>query len=71
MNYDNFLNKFGVKLKYLRLINNLTQEELAERLGVDAHYLSDIECGRRNITLKTVFKIAEALSVDVEKLFSF
>lgn len=69
--YNNFLSKFGIKLKYLRLMNNLTQEQLAERLKVDAHYLSDIERGKRNISLKTVYKIATALGVDPEKLFNF
>ncbi len=70
MTYEGFLNKFGVKLKYLRLLNNMTQEELAEQLSVDPHYLSDIECGRRNITLKTVYRIAQALNISVSELFN-
>lgn len=71
MSYNELLNKFGVKLKYLRLMNNMTQEELAEKLEVDSHYLSDIECGRRNITMKTIYKIASTLNVSPEKLFNF
>lgn len=49
----------------------MTQEELAEKLSVDPHYLSDIECGRRNITLKTICKISDALHVGIEQLFIF
>mgnify|MGYP003291181603 CR=1 FL=1 len=48
---------FGIKLKYLRLKKGFTQEQLAEKLVVASHYISDIECGRRNITIETVEKI--------------
>ncbi|HIS37507.1 TPA: helix-turn-helix transcriptional regulator [Candidatus Scatousia excrementigallinarum] len=71
MSYEEISSKFGVKLKYLRLLKNMTQEELAEKLSVDPHYLSDIECGRRNITLKTICKISDALHVGIEQLFIF
>lgn len=48
----------------------MTQEELAEQLSVDSHYLSDIECGRRNITLKTVYRLAQALNINISELFN-
>jgi transcriptional regulator with XRE-family HTH domain len=71
MEYDEFNAKFGTKLKYYRLLQGFTQEDLSERLDVDAHYISDIERGTRNITLKTLYKIACSLNVDPYKLFYF
>ena len=71
MDYDEFNSKFGTKLKYYRLLNGLTQEDLSEKLDVDAHYISDIERGTRNITMKTFHKIAVALGVEPYKLFYF
>ncbi len=71
MNYGEFNSKFGTKLKYYRLLNGLTQEDLSEKLDVDAHYISDIERGTRNITMKTFYKIASALGVEPYKLFYF
>lgn len=71
MNYIELRKNFGNKLKYYRLKNGYTQERLAEKLGVDAHYISDIECGSRNITFRTLAKLIEALEVEPYKLFSF
>ena len=71
MEYDVFLKNFGIRVKYLRLVKNLTQDKLAEQLKVDTHYLSDIERGRRNISFKTMHKIISALEVEPNVLFNF
>lgn len=62
---------FGNKLKYYRLMRGYTQEKLAEKLGIDAHYISDVECGLRNITFKTLSKLTTALEIEPFKLFVF
>lgn len=54
MEYKDLCVNFGNKLKYYRLMQGYTQEKFAEKLGVDSHYISDIECGTRNITFKTL-----------------
>lgn len=71
MEYNDFLKKIGIRVKYFRLLKNLTQEKLAEQLKVDTHYLSDIERGRRNISLKTLYKIYSALGIEAGALFNF
>lgn len=71
MEYKDLCAKFGNKLKYYRLMHGYTQEKLAEKLGVDSHYISDIECGTRNITFKTLYKIMTAIEVEPNKLFTF
>lgn len=71
MDYKSLSKKFGNRLKYYRLMQGYTQEKLAEKLGVDSHYVSDIECGTRNITFKTLWKLMTALEVEPSKLFAF
>lgn len=56
-------------IKIERVIKNLNQSELAELIGVHEKYLGVIEAGRQNITLKTLNKIANALRIDVSRLF--
>lgn len=51
----------GENVRRLRLAAGLSQEELAERSGFSQQYLSDLERGRRNPTVVTVFELAQAL----------
>ena len=41
----------------------LTQEQLAERSGLTQQYLSDLERGKRNPTIVTIYEISQALGV--------
>ena len=47
----------------MRLSRKLSQEELAEKAGLDRTYVSGCERGRRNIGLKNIYRLAEALGV--------
>lgn len=40
-----------------------TQEQLAERSGLTQQYLSDLERGKRNPTIVTIYELAQALEV--------
>ena len=71
MEYNELCVKFGNKLKYYRLMRGYTQEKLAEKLGIDAHYISDIECSLRNISFKTLHRLVSALDVEPYKFFNF
>lgn len=71
MSYNELLKNFGFKLKIIRMKKNISQAELAELIGVHENYISDIECGKRNITMKTINKIANALEIDEIKFFDF
>ena len=66
-----FLINFGFNLKMLRLKSGLTQAELGEKVDISEHRLSDIERGKCNLTLKTVNRLANALSIPSIKLFDF
>jgi transcriptional regulator with XRE-family HTH domain len=47
----------------IRKDRGLTQEKLAELTGLSQQYLSDLERGKRNPTIVTVYEIAQALAV--------
>lgn len=63
------LQKFGKRLKALRLDHNLTQLELAEILDMSPNFIGMIERGERNTTVENVFRIARALNVKPSNLF--
>lgn len=63
------LQKFGKRLKALRLDHNLTQLELAEILDMSPNFIGMIERGERNTTVENVFKIARAINVKPSNLF--
>lgn len=58
----------GENVRRLRLASDLSQEMLAERMGVDRAYISGLEVGRRNPTVITLWHAAEALDVPTFKL---
>lgn len=55
--------KFGDKLRELRKQKGLSQEDLALKSGLHRTYISDIERGSRNLSLKNIDKIAKALGL--------
>lgn len=59
----------GKKIRVYRKANNYTQEELGEILKIDQSYLGRIERGEINVTLETLFKIADALKISPSQLF--
>lgn len=60
---------FGKRIKELRLQENISQEELAFRCQLSKNYVSDVERGRRNVSLKVVEKFALGLKVPAYYLF--
>ncbi len=56
-------------LKIYRAIENLTQEELANKLGVTRQTIIAIENNKYNPSLNLAFKIANFLNVKIEDIF--
>lgn len=52
-------------VKILRKFHGLTQDDLAIRSGISRSYLTEIETGAKEGSLKTIKAIAEALGVDL------
>jgi transcriptional regulator with XRE-family HTH domain len=60
--------RFGQRLRALRVRKGWTQVELADYLGLDRGYISNIERGQRNITLETVQIIARGFGFTISQL---
>jgi transcriptional regulator with XRE-family HTH domain len=63
--------RFGSRIRELRMMREISQEELAWRCQLSRNYVSDVERGKRNVSLKAIEKFAKGLDVRVEDLFHF
>lgn len=61
--------KFGSILKSYRLSINLSQENLAFKTGLHRTYIGSVERGERNISLKNILVICEALETTPSMFF--
>ena len=61
----------GKRVKELRNKLGISQEELADLAGLDRTYITSVECGRRNISIVNIEKIAVALNVTLKDFFDF
>ena len=59
------IKNFGKTVRQLRDERGLSQEQLAELLYKDRAYISQVERGQKNVTLKTMVLIAKSLNVDI------
>ena len=60
--------QFGQRVKRFRTAQRISQEDLAELADLHRNYVSQIECGRRNLSLLNILKLARALKVPASKL---
>lgn len=61
---------FGENIKRIRKDMNITQEEMAKRIGISQSYIAHIERNRKNISLAVILKIAKGLKISVNKLIN-
>lgn len=62
----------GLKVAYYRKAKNMTQEQLAEKLGTSTSYIGSIESRTyKPISLKTLFRIAKVLDTPPNKFLEF
>lgn len=64
------LRKFGERIRELRKISGLSQEELADKANLHRTYIGMIERAEKNITLINIEKLAIALNVNIKQLFN-
>jgi len=58
--------RIGLRIYALRKMKKLTQEQLADRAGIQRTHLGRIEAGKYAVTLETIQAIAEALGMTVD-----
>ncbi len=68
---DSLKKNFGKRLKELRKSQGLTQEQLAEKIGMDTQNLCKMENGSHFPQTKNLYKIAEVLNIEVKDLFDY
>lgn len=61
-------NNIGLAIRALRAQRNVSQEKLALETGIGRRYMSDIENGRRNVSLETLEKLAGFFEMDASEL---
>lgn len=64
-----FVKAVGKRIKSIRLAKGIRQNEIAYRCNFDKSSYSNIESGKRNITLISLYKIANALDEPIESFF--
>ncbi len=68
---NNIRTRFGDRVRELRKLRGLSQEDFADKARVHRTYMGGIERGERNPSLKNIAAIADALDVTLSELFSF
>ncbi len=68
-NNNDILKFVGKKIRDLRNRYGFSQEELGFRCNLDRTYISDIELGKRNVSLLNIQVIADALEIHISRLF--
>lgn len=63
--------EFICNLKKYRLLKDLTQEQLAEKVGVRRETIMRLEAGKYNPSLKLAIDISRVVETPIEKLFIF
>lgn len=61
--------ELGKRIQYLRSNRKMSQEDLALESEINKNYLSDLERGCRNPTVKVLAKIARGLGISLSDLF--
>ena len=61
----------GKRVKELRNKLGISQEELADLAKLDRTYITSVECGRRNISIVNIEKLAIALNISLHEFFNF
>ena len=64
----NRLQILGQNIKNIRKSKQISQIDLAVAVGIDRSYLSEIENGRRNLSINILYAIADALEVNLSDI---
>jgi transcriptional regulator with XRE-family HTH domain len=62
------LERFGQRVRELRKARGFSQESFAAECGLDRSYMGGIERGERNVALRNIEMIAQALQTSISKL---
>ena len=63
-------NRFGHAVRRIRQGRHISQEQLSDMCGLHRTYISDVELGKRNVSLENIERIALALDMSIAELFT-
>ena len=63
------LKAFGRRVKEMRIERDLTQSELAEKVGLSNNFIGMVERGERNTSVDKIFKLAKAFDIKLAQFF--
>ena len=66
---EHILIRYGQAVRKVRLVQGISQEKLADRCGLHRTYISDVELGKRNISLENIERIAISLNRTLSDFF--
>jgi len=62
--------KIGQRIREIRKVLNISQETLAYKAEVDRTYVTDIENGRRNVSMEILERLISALDISFTEFFN-
>lgn len=65
----NILVNFGQTIRKIRLFKGISQEKFADMCDLHRTYISDVELGKRNVSLENIEKMSLALELRMSQLF--
>lgn len=66
---EQLLPVLGQVIRSLRLEKKISQEKFADMCGLHRTYVSDIELGKRNVSLENIERMSDALKIKISELF--
>jgi len=67
---DNFRKNLGLRIKQIRESKKLSREDVAFKCGFSGSYMGMIERAENDFKISKLYKIANALEVDIKDLFT-
>ncbi|MFZ6066832.1 helix-turn-helix domain-containing protein [Staphylococcus saprophyticus] len=67
--YKEYNKKIGNTVFKMRKKRNISQEQLSELANIHRTYLSDVEGGKRNLTVTVLKRIVDSLDLDMSSFF--
>jgi transcriptional regulator with XRE-family HTH domain len=70
MSFNQYLAKVGRNIKSARIKAGLRQIDLEEKIGLNYRHYQDIEAGKSNLSIETLYRLAKLFKVKIEDLVS-
>lgn len=68
MKKEELRKEVGKNLQQARMEQNITREQLAEKAEISPQFLANVECGNKMMSLPTLCKLADSLSISINTL---